>query len=201
MTAATELYLEKKVAQLCTYHRCKCAPAEGAQLCPRHLRKQRKRDARYKARLRARRRHAGQCAFCPAKSKTYRCMACVIKAGFAPRKSVQSSVDKSARIAARTVMHGDGRTRYHGQARRGQQSRAQLDEQDLADAIARLQRAKDGLAAARSPEAQLLPRIQREEAERAALAQLELAGRFLDDVGERNSRLNGPVRIPASGRR
>src|SRR5213078_4288272 len=98
VTAATELYLEKKVAQLCTYHRCKCAPAEGAQLCPRHLRKQRKRDARYKARLRARRRHAGQCAFCPAKSKTYRCMACVIKAGFAPRKSVQSSVDKSARI-------------------------------------------------------------------------------------------------------
>jgi hypothetical protein len=196
------IYLERKLAGLCVYHRCGTPPADGAQLCLHHLAKQRKRDAKYKAKLRARRRESGLCAFCLAKSKTYRCLACLVKAGFAARrKSVPCSVDKSARIAARTVMHHDGRTRYHGQNRRGQQPRAQLDDQDLAEAISRLQRAKDGLAAARSPEAQLLPRIQREDAERAALAQLELAGRFLDDVGERNSRLNGPVRIPASVRR
>src|SRR5262249_40767795 len=90
---ATGVYLEKKLAGVCTYHRCTKSPADGAQLCPRHLVKQRKRDAKYKSQLRARRRDAGLCAFCPAKSKTYRCMACLVKAGLAPRKSVSSSVD------------------------------------------------------------------------------------------------------------
>ena len=182
---ATAVYLEKKLAGVCTYPRCQRTPAEGAQLCPRHLAKQRKRDARHKRRLRARRRDAGLCAFCPAKSKTYRCVACAVKAGFLPRSSVQSSVDKSARNAAQTRKHEDGRVRYHGQAKRGQQPAAQLNAQDVAMASECFDDFRAGLTLLESDEVKALPRVQRDNVRSAVCHQGERVSRHLDDVLER----------------
>jgi hypothetical protein len=182
---ATEAYLEKKLAGVCTYHRCQRMPAEGAQLCPRHLVKQRMRDARYKRRLRARRRDAGLCAFCRAKSKTYRCMACLIKAGLLPTRNVQFGVDKSARVAAQTRKHEDGRVRYHGQAKRGQQPTAQLNAQDLAMASDCFRDFGAGLAMLESDDVKALPRVQRDNVRSAVCHEGERVSRHLDDILER----------------
>jgi hypothetical protein len=93
-----------------------------------------------------------------------------------------------ARRNVDAITEGDGRTRqrFRGQLRTGPQSRAQLDDQDCDYAERALRRGREGLAAARAPEVQSLPRIQRKDAELAALAQIAHARRFLDEVCVRN---------------
>lgn len=86
----------------------------------------------------------------------------------------------------RLVTEGDGRTRarYTGQGKRGPQSRAQLDDQDLAEIARLVARCTDGLRFVRAqPE---LGRVQVRDGEHAALAFLHLAIRLGGDVLERN---------------
>lgn len=185
------LYEQRKVEGLCT--RCGKAAVEDGQLCAKHLKKLRAADRRSVAKRRAARRAAGYCATCPKKkkrkSKTYRCATCMTK-WMAANASVVSSVDrfdeKQDRIRARTAVEADGRTRYRGQTRRGRQTVGDLDEQDLDQLALYVAKAKAGLAYARRPEAADVPRIQRKEAEHAALGELAMGLRFGFDVCKRN---------------
>jgi hypothetical protein len=63
-------------------------------------------------------------------------------------------------------------TRYHGQAKRGQQPREQLNAQDLGWARQSLAAGETGLQLFSMPEVQALPRIQREGVKAAALRKL-----------------------------
>ena len=184
--SATLAYLEAKVAQRCTYHGCKRAPADSSQLCPRHLRKQRKYDTQSKKRSRAANRAAGLCAFCPTPSKKYRCAACLVSARQVPKShSVQNGVDKSARIAAATRTHADGRTRYHASGKRGSQPAEKLDAEDINWARAALSAGEAGLQMLATEQVKAMPRIQREDVKHAALHQIARAQGHLEDVLER----------------
>lgn len=195
-------YEARLLAQECT--RCGKALAEdrtsmGAAMCERCEGIVRKAQARSKRVKRKARRKAGYCAFCPRKSKRFRCPACRVKL-YAQRArpvvpisedrvSVRSSVDHNAEISRITrdgESDGYARTRYHGQARRGQQPWAQLDDQDLVEAIKALIKARRGLAIARDPENGDVPRLQKQDAVNEALALAAYAVRFTDDVLARN---------------
>lgn len=94
-------------------------------------------------------------------------------------------LDKSDQIAAATRTHEDGRTRYHGQGKRGQQPQAQLNRQDLGMARKALDAGEQGLGLLETDEVKALPRIQRADVKQAAAHQLDRATRHIDDVLER----------------
>lgn len=180
-------YMEKKLAGICTWHRCTREPADGALLCAKHLAKHRKGDAKRKRDVRAARRDAGLCAFCENKSDTYRCPTCAVKSNMIPRSSVRGSVSPDGGAASDPWRKdGDGWARYRGQGRRGAPTAATNDEQDLHAALETFERGRAALAYAYSPEVAALPRIQRRSVRDEATALLALAARFLDDIVERN---------------
>lgn len=187
--SATAVYLEQKLAQRCTYKRCATPPEDGARMCKKHLEKVRRYERRYRKRRRAEARERGECAFCGAKAATYRCLACAVKHKQVPSSvSVQVGVNtagRSSRIAAATRTHADGRTRYHGQGKRGMQPRLQLDGQDLGFVRREIDAGEAGLRVYESEAVQAMPRIQREDVKAAALHHLQRASGFIDDVLER----------------
>jgi hypothetical protein len=197
-TAATpslaDTYEQRKVDQVCTYpSRVPCSRplAEDSQLCERHLRRARRSKRDSARRVRADRRELGLCADgCGARSARYRCAACSIRTGRIPTTGVDTTVDNSPapdRQWRAGTHESDATTkRYRGRAKRGKPPAATLDDQDLRDAIDALEKARRALTYARSPEVVALPRIQRESALRAALDYVKYAGRFEDDVLDRN---------------
>ncbi len=76
------------------------------------------------------------------------------------------------------------RNRYHGQPRRGRQTFEQLDEQDHAEAMRCIAEGMRGLAYYRS--AKGVPRAQREDIKREAIAKLRLGQRWLEEIAARN---------------
>jgi uncharacterized Zn finger protein (UPF0148 family) len=134
------------------------------------------------------------CVWCPESGPPARvkpgetsCPGCRVRRRRIPRPlgGVDNGVDKASLIAARTRTHEDGRTRYHGQGKRGQQPSAQLNRQDLDFAESAFAAGRDGLGLLETPEVQALPRVQREDVKRAAAHQLDRATRHIDDVLER----------------
>ena len=73
----------------------------------------------------------------------------------------------------------DGRRRYHGRARKGPPSRADLDGQDLRIAARELEAARAALLQAH---AMLGAGIGKREAVRVAVSKLALASRMIDEV-------------------
>ncbi|HEU4727668.1 MAG TPA: hypothetical protein VFT22_07260 [Kofleriaceae bacterium] len=92
---------------------------------------------------------------------------------------------REARIAARTVTHSDGRTRYHGQSRRGQQPAAQLNQQDAELAAECFATFREGLALIETDDVKALPRVQRDGVKSAVAHQGDRAIRHIEDVLER----------------
>lgn len=182
------VYLERQQAGQCVYGTSCTQPlAPGSDLCERHLRRERKRKAKAEIARHERNREKGLCAFCDTPSETYRCLAHAIKHGQTPRMAigVATAADRAAQIAARTRTHADGRTRYHGQQKRGQQPMAQLNRQDLEMAESAFADFKRAVAVTDTDEFKRMPVIQREAA-RAAVAGLgDLTCRHIDDVLER----------------
>ncbi len=178
---------ERKEAGRCTIPGCKRRCSGDTLLCHGHRRAAKTARQRYNQR---KRKNKKLCRDCPRKVSDGRyCLRCrALRAGRRPRKTRagENAGDIGTSIADRTRIDSDGRTRYHGQARRGQQPRAQLDEQDLDYAIASIARTKAGLAIARSPVYAALPRIQREEAVQAALSPADQGVRFVEEVLTRN---------------
>jgi len=184
MSTAANTYLDRKLAQACTYTGCAAAPAPGVQLCPKHRRRLNRARKRSQNALRAARRKAGQCAECPTKSSTYYCVRHAIAAKRTRRVAVLNSEDKQSRIAARTIIGVDGRTRYHGQRRTGDLPRAVLDEQSIDECLRLLVMTKQGLAMARA--AVGLSKVQLRAALHAALAHGDRAAREFEALALRN---------------
>jgi len=180
-------YLDRKTAEppLCTYPGCRNAPALGVQLCPRHRRKQNRRQAESARRLTAGRRRAGLCASpgCGAKSETYYCIACAISKGRLSTVAPDNTLDKQARLAARTKVDPTGRTRYHGQDRTGTPPASLRDAQDVAEMHRLLKMCGDGLVMARA--AVGLSKVQLRAAFHAALAHGDRAARLFEDMATR----------------
>jgi hypothetical protein len=189
---------------LCT--RCGLEPAEdGAEECKEHVVDKRARDARYRSNLRDERERQGLCVNCPVSgppAKVSRgetsCLRCKVRRRRLPSTvdGVDNEVDnRRTRIASRTLTGEDGRTRYHGQDRRGQQTHAQLDAQDLGFARREITRGETGLevyavevARSKAGDPEAMPRIQRDGLRSDAVGYLERASRHLEDVVERHGR-------------
>lgn len=176
-----ERYYQRKADHQCTRCGIQLADDYDHQQCPPHLKEARKRSRVAHAERRADRAAKGKCVNCnrPANG-LYRCRICYIRAG---RLSPTTSVNKRVNIEERTSIDRDGRSRYHGQAKRGAPSAeviAQQEENDLRSAEELLARYREAMRVWRSPEIQALPRIQRQEAKNAALELLDRAGRFID---------------------
>lgn len=182
--ARASSYHERKLAGLCT--RCGQPALEDNQLCAEHAEDQRRRTAASNERRRRANRKAGKCADCGAASETYRCPACRIACGTAKRRGANTGENKSSRVAAntseRTLASDLGRTRYHGHGKRGRLKSSDIDRQDLEDAAKAIVEGNKNLVFAKSPEVQQLPKIQRLEASRAALARVYYGIRFALEV-------------------
>ena len=180
-------YQERKEAGRCTTPYCKRRCSGGTQLCHGHRRAAAVARQRYNRR---RRKNRKVCIDCPRKAKDGRhCLRC--RAMRTARRSRKTRVgdkvgDKRSAIERRTAVDNFGRVRYHGQERRGQQPRAQLDQKDIKDAIAALVQVEAALAQVRDPSNADIPRLQRKEAESAVLAVGALGCRLYGNVLLRN---------------
>lgn len=124
------------------------------------------------------------------------CPGCTVKCGVVPKSLVDHYVDHGRdrtdeQWGARVEQSPDGkpraRRRFLGQGKRGRQSGAQLDEQDLVDARRCIEEGWLGLVYYRSSEVQALPRIQREEVRHEAVRKIERGQEWLDEIIGRNS--------------
>lgn len=192
-------------AQVFLCAQCSKAPAaDGSDLCALHWEAKKERQAAWALgryhRLR-KKKLCGKCGKVP--SKTPYCKACLRRMGrVASARDLDTDLDKRARIAAATRAHEDGRTRYHGQKKRGNQPHAQLDAQDRESAQRQIAAGFARLEAYRGPEVQALPRIQRESVKRQALQEIDHGSRFLEDVLERNGHFNdAPAMVRTNGKR
>jgi hypothetical protein len=194
-TLNTKIYQERKEAGLCT--RCGAPAADGSQFCEVHLDADRAYKKKYARKMRRRHQRAKVCLECGATRRKgdKLCLKCRVRRNrlsVVALPGVENRVEKSDRIAAMTATHADGRTRYHGQGRRGQQPRAQLNAQDLGFARAALAAGEAGLQMLDTPEVRALPRIQREDVKHAALHQLGRAIGHIEDVQERMGHFRAP---------
>lgn len=179
---------------MCT--RCGKRPAlDGSELCQKHLKDKRKRDSSYRERQREKRKAANLCIWCPQSRPPVKlpegqatCIACRIshRRFSSTVEVVGNDVDRAARIAARTKTHADGRTRYHGQPRRGQPPRDQLDAQDLRMAKGCMEAFELGLAELQTEAVKAAPRVQRDSAHSTVLHEGERVIGHLEDILERH---------------
>lgn len=181
-------YQERKEAQTCTRGGCNEPPGDASNECPKHQADSKKRKRRHRLKMRRLWTKKKLCLRCGRKRRkgSKWCHRCLVKAGKLRELEQDKQRDNEPDRVTREV-EGDGyaRTRRHGQPRRGQQPWSQLNDQDLVDAIDRLQRARQGLALAASAEVAQLPRVQRDEIKNAACAHAAHAKRFIAEVLER----------------
>ena len=183
-TPAAARYEKRLADGQCT--RCaeaKIAPAvDGSQYCAPCGKRERKHQRRSKAAARRANRDRGLCADCTRRSVTYRCLACAIRAGKAPRSGVSDGVKQGGRTDVVTGSDGYTRHRFVGQPRRGAPSAGTDDAQDLKSTLAYVTRALEGQAAVSAAQT---ARAERDAAEIAWMTKLAQAGRFIDDLLDR----------------
>lgn len=166
-------------------------PERGANLCAECTTDGSTRQAA----MRARRRANGLCAFCPTRSKKYRCQRCW-KKYTAQRRSVtkpRRSVDQRPQLVAKIEVdarYPEGRVRMReaGRGMRGAPNRQQLEQDDVRNlrfAMRELEKAIPAVEAANGLD-EGMPRIQREAARKQALAAADLAQRLIDETLDRN---------------
>jgi hypothetical protein len=163
-------------------------------MCQRHYRMQKRFRNASMQRRREARRAAGLCVWCPgdrpapATEGSTSCLACRIARRRVREddEGVKPDVSPRAdRIAARTGKDKDGRTRYRGQPRRGQQTHAALNAQDVVMAVESFDAFRAGVAILGSAEAEVMHRAERERVKAETANQGERVGRHIDDVLER----------------
>lgn len=215
-TAAT--YVDRKAITAdtgeCLRDGCPDPAASGSMWCEPHRDADRKYQRDYRAKLRRKRRRKGLCLDCGKKLRRdlgekiwcTRHRAARNRLSAARPGGVRVGVQKLERIRARTVKGDDGRTRYHGQKRRGQQTHRQLDEQDIQFARNEITRGAERLEVhatetdrSKAGDPMAIPKIQRDGIRSDALGYLERAQRHLDDVLERHG--HGGHAMKRHGRR
>jgi len=193
-SAAVSPYQQRLEQGACTYGRCKRAPADGSDLCRRHLRKRRKRQAEWFAAKSARRITAKLCVWCPesgpprpADGPGNSCKQCRVRRNrIRDAEHGAAGVDnRTDRIASRTKKHADGRTRYHGQPRRGGLAKSHLNRQDIELARECFDTLAEGLQMIETDDVKRLPRIQRDGVVSAVAHQGDRTVRHLEDILER----------------
>lgn len=190
METAAETYQQRKELGLCT--RCGQPAADDSSLCPEHRDDHRAAANRYAESLRAERSAKGQCPYCPRKRETKlkdgeaMCPACRVERRRMPRSLgvVDKVVDK-AKIEAATRKDGDGRTRYHGQGKRGQQPKYQLNVQDLRHVKADFEKFESGVVWLAGPDAEQRHKTDRDKVEWATANCGGRAARRINDILER----------------
>lgn len=191
------LYQQRLDQGKCTYSSgCHRPPADGTSLCEHHHRKHKRSKREAAQRKRDERRAAGLCLYCPgdkpakvAPPKTT-CAACKIRRGQVNGMGVDgigeaSDIARQERIAAATRKGDDGRTRFHGQQKRGSQPRIQVDDQDFRYARQSLEAGQAGLHLFERAVAAREPRFQRDDIKSAALHQINRAMGFLEEILDR----------------
>lgn len=140
------------------------------------------------AKIRERRERENRCLWCeaPRLAGHVLCRAHLIRAGRPPTVDVvHPVVHKAERIAAATRRHPDGRVRYHGKRRRGQQTHAVQNQQDVEMADHNYVAFKAGLDLLGAEEAKAWHRGERVAMIAAICSQAERHIRHLEDVLER----------------
>lgn len=183
-------YSTRLVAGKCVRRGCPRRVQGAANLCRPHHEDQKARDKKSAKKRRDAKRAKKKCAVCGKKSAAYRCLTCRVKLRNQRAKgvSVGASVDnRRARVAERIVKLADGRVRYQGKAKEGSPSKGVSDRRDFSDAQRALVKAIAGYEIATSIDHAHLPRLQLENAKRAALSQAHLAVRLITDALDRNN--------------
>ena len=111
-----------------------------------------------------------------------------------PVGGVENRLDK---VAAATRTHADGRTRYHGQQKRGQQPKWQLNEQDLKHVTADFEQFRDGIALLASEEAR---KRHKSDYQREEFAVAHVGKRMTRRTQDILDRLEGQKRVVAAPR-
>lgn len=194
--ATLSRYERRKLDGICT--RCGAEPAKDdsalGERCYDYMLLAKRRSDRKRRATWKRKKLCGQCG------KKRRpggrlCPGCTVKFGAVPRALAEHYAehdrDRVVGFDARLEQSPDGkpraRRRFHGQGKRGRQSIEQLDAQDMADARRCVDEGWQGLAYYRSAEVQALPRIQREDVRREALAKLRRGQRWLEEIIDRHA--------------
>ncbi len=167
--------------------------AEDSSYCATHRDADRKHKREWRARQRRRRARNKECRDCGEKlgvgeriwCKEHRIARHRVSALRPAPGGVASGVEKSERVAAATRKHADGRTRFHGQQRRGQQTHAQLNKQDVVMADSCFDAFKAGIDLLGGEQAATWSRGERERVAKATANQGERTSRHIDDVLER----------------
>lgn len=195
-TAVKLSYEDRKVQGICTRSGCRRRASDDSSLCVRHHRADRRASREYKKRLRDERRAAKLCVWCsnakpaPASEGSTSCLPCRIKrnrvraADGGVRVAVHDG-GRSAAIAAATRKDPDGRTRYHGQQRRGQQTHTQLNAQDLRMATDSWEAFCAGVTILAGEDVKEWHRGKVDSMKIATASQGERCGRHIDDILER----------------
>lgn len=190
-------YQQRKEQVRCTRSGCGASASDESSLCPQHHVEAKAAAKAYARRLRARRARARVCVHCgkPRPKRAKSCLACRVRRNrlkIVRPGGVVAGVDKLDRIESQTRTHDDGRTRYHGQGKRGNQPHLQLDGQDLGFARRELEAGEIGIklyeqevAKHKAGDPEALPRVQRDDVKSAALHQLGRAIGHIEDVLER----------------
>ena len=179
-----EVYEQRKLAGLCT--RCGVAAVDGQQLCQPHLDYQRDVTSTWIAKRAAARRKAGCCIRCGRKSKRAECVSCLLKVGRLPRSAAPSNTKQTLdQSRVDVVVEADGyeRRRYVGQGRKGAPSKATLDRMDFKDVARAVEQVRIGYAVIDDGK---LGEAEADAMALAALDQLALASRFIDDILDRH---------------
>jgi hypothetical protein len=190
--SATE-YQACKESGVCTRPGCRRRASDESSMCKRHHREAKRHSRESKQRQRDARRAAGQCIWCPgdrpapATPGSTSCLGCRVRRNRirAADGGVKQGVNTDAAIAARTRTGADGRTRYHGQGKRGQQPKAQLNHQDVRHARQDFDGFEAGVLLMASPQAETWSRGERERIEIATATLGNRATGRIDDVLER----------------
>ncbi len=195
-TESTSDYQARKLSRRCTRDGCKRQARDDSQLCTKHLRRKKQTDSEWINRKRAERRAAGLCIWCPgsnpapATPDSTACLPCRIK-----RRRIKVSdggvggvVGRSAAIAAATSrdMTGpNGRVRYRGQQKRGQQPKWQLNLQDVRHVRRDFETFEQAIKMLAEPAARQMHASDRERAERETAGVGESMTRRTGDILER----------------
>jgi hypothetical protein len=196
--AARAEYEERKTSdeRWCTREGCRRQALEDSLLCKRHRRTARAARRTADNARRERRRARGECIWCPG-PKPQRatepggssCLGCRVKRNRIRSTDAGASQpanqDRTAKILAATSKDPDGRTRYRGQQKRGQQPKHQLNEQDLRHITEDFETLRDGVLMLGTPEKLAMHRSDYQRAELAVAAVGDRMTRRVDDVLER----------------
>ena len=180
-------YERRKLAQQCTYPGCSERPVDGFSQCAGHRDNELQRKRDYIARKRDEWKRGKRCSWCGRVRRDGSNWGCEKH----DPELVDNVVDKSksSRIAAattvRTLPSDAGRTRYHGQNKRGPMSREAMNRQDLEAAAKEVAASLTENAYAYSAEVEALPKIQRMGERQRLAGRIYFAIRLLGSVAVR----------------